>query len=116
MEACFRPVFTSEIGFRASDGRSGTGFVKTASLCAAVVYYTDEDGDKRGLQELEYADLYGSKAPGSSSAASSSQGTSASAKRTGTQVVVFGQQGAWDEIEHEGLNGFVHEDYLTIRQ
>lgn len=75
----------AEIGFRTSDGRSGTGFVKTASLCAAVVYYTDENGNRRGLQELEYADLYDSGTPGSSSAASSSKSTSvSSAKRTGS--------------------------------
>lgn len=86
----------AEIGFRTSDGRSGTGFVKAASLCAAVVYYTDEDGDKRGMQELEYADLYGSKTPGSTSA--SSKPASASAKRTGSAT----KQQPAVTVTHEG--------------
>lgn len=72
------------ITYRTASGQSGTGLVHTADLKSAVVFFTDENGDRRGMQELEYADLYGSKAPGSSSAASSSKGTSASAKRTGS--------------------------------
>lgn len=34
--------------------------------------------------------------------------------RTGTEVAVFGKNGKWYEIEHEGMHGFVHENYLTI--
>lgn len=35
---------------------------------------------------------------------------------TGTEVVVFGRDGKWFEIEHDGMHGFVHEDYLTMSE
>ncbi|MBQ7849626.1 MAG: SH3 domain-containing protein [Clostridia bacterium] len=86
------------ITYRTASGQSGSGLVHTADLKSAVVFFTDENGDRRGMQELEYADLYGSGTSGSNSAASSGKSTSASAKRTGSAAK---QQPALT-VTHEG--------------
>ena len=34
--------------------------------------------------------------------------------RSGTEVTVFGKSGAWYEVEHNGLHGFVHKNFLRM--
>lgn len=36
--------------------------------------------------------------------------------KTGTEVVVFGEQGGWYEVEANGMRGFVMEDFITLTQ
>lgn len=36
--------------------------------------------------------------------------------RSGTEVTVFGKSGAWYEVEHEGLHGFVHKNFLRMEE
>lgn len=66
------------IAYKTAEGRSGTGLVHTSDLKSAVIYFTDENGDSRGLQELEYYDLYGSNPPGSGSTSTDTPGSASS--------------------------------------
>lgn len=36
--------------------------------------------------------------------------------RSGTEVTVFSKSGAWYEVEHEGLHGFVHKNFLRMEE
>lgn len=52
----------AEISYMTSSGQSGRGLADPACIGYAVVWFTDANGDRRGMQELEYYEKYGNNA------------------------------------------------------
>ena len=59
-------------------GEKGTGFVKSSNIVSACIFFTDENGDRRGINELVYYELYGGNPPSSSSTNNSSSNSNSS--------------------------------------
>ncbi len=53
----------ASISYRTASGQSGMGLAKPECIGFATIVFTDADGDRRGMQELEYYDLYGNGTP-----------------------------------------------------
>ncbi len=53
----------AHISYRTATGQSGYGLVKPECIGAAVIFFTDADGDRRGIQELQYYEMYGHNPP-----------------------------------------------------
>ena len=47
------------ITYRTASGKSGSGLAKPECIGYAVVSFTDANGDRRGIQELQYYEMYG---------------------------------------------------------
>ena len=52
----------AEISYKTASGQSGRGLADPACIGYAVVWFTDANGDRRGMQELEYYEKYGNNA------------------------------------------------------
>lgn len=53
------------INYMTASGQRGSGLAKPECIGYAVVWFTDANGDRRGMQELQYYEMYGNKpAPG----------------------------------------------------
>lgn len=52
----------ADISYKTASGQSGRGLAKPECIGYAVVWYTDANGDRRGMQELEYYEKYGNNA------------------------------------------------------
>ena len=46
-----------------SSGQSGRGLADPACIGSAVIFFTDANGDRRGIQELQYYEMYGKNPP-----------------------------------------------------
>nr|MBR4281037.1 SH3 domain-containing protein [Clostridia bacterium] len=51
------------ITFMTSSGMTRSGLVKPACIGSAVIFFTDAEGDRRGIQELQYYEMYGKNPP-----------------------------------------------------
>lgn len=51
------------IVYMKSDGVLRDGYVSPDTIGSAVISFTDADGDRRGIQELQYYELYGNNPP-----------------------------------------------------
>ena len=51
------------ITFMTSSGMTRSGLVKPACIGSAVIFFTDAEGDRRGIQELQYYEMYGHNPP-----------------------------------------------------
>lgn len=91
------------------DGR--VGYVQTACLV-----FCDTKAEPVGTVTLSY----GGKVNGRTEVPvrNSRDMSSAIVDRwvTGTVLEVISQQGVWYEVEHEGVHGFVHKNYLTVNE
>lgn len=58
-----RTDLRSYITYMKSDGVLRSGFVATNTVGSAVISFTDADGDRRGIQELQYYEMYGHNPP-----------------------------------------------------
>lgn len=47
------------ITYRTASGKSGSGLAKPECIGSAVIFFTDANGDRRGIQELQYYEMYG---------------------------------------------------------
>ena len=52
----------AEISYKTASGQSGRGLADPACIGYAVVWFTDANGDRRGMQEIEYYEKYGNNA------------------------------------------------------
>ena len=53
----------AEISYMTSSGQSGRGLADPACIGSAVIFFTDANGDRRGIQELQYYEMYGKNPP-----------------------------------------------------
>lgn len=53
----------AEISYVTSSGQSGRGLADPACIGSAVIFFTDAEGDRRGIQELQYYEMYGKNPP-----------------------------------------------------
>ncbi len=53
----------AHISYRTASGQSGQGLADPACIGYAVISFTNADGERDGLQELEYFDRYGNNPP-----------------------------------------------------
>lgn len=51
------------ITYMKSDGTYRSGYVDPATVGSAVIFFTDAEGDRRGIQELQYYEMYGKNPP-----------------------------------------------------
>ena len=51
------------ITYMKSDGTCRSGYVDPATVGSAVIFFTDAEGDRRGIQELQYYEMYGKNPP-----------------------------------------------------
>lgn len=59
------------IEYMTADGVKGSGFVNPSYIVSACVFFTDENGERQGINELVYAELYGSNPPSSGNTSNS---------------------------------------------
>ena len=72
------------VDYMLSNGKTGCVYVKRSNIVSAVVWFTDEDGDLRSINEIVYYEQYGGNPPSTgSTGGSSSTGGSTSSSSTG---------------------------------
>lgn len=53
----------AEISYMTSSGQSGRGLADPACIGSAVISFTDANGERQGIQELQYYEMYGKNPP-----------------------------------------------------
>lgn len=53
----------TEISYMTSSGETGVGLVKPECIGSAVISFTDAEGYRQGIQELQYYEMYGNNPP-----------------------------------------------------
>lgn len=53
----------ADISYKTASGQSGRGLAKPACIGSAVISFTDANGERQGIQELQYYEMYGKNPP-----------------------------------------------------
>lgn len=53
----------ADISYKTASGKSGRGLADPDCIGSAVISFTDANGDRRGIQELQYYEMYGNNPP-----------------------------------------------------
>lgn len=53
----------ADISYKTASGQSGRGLAKPDCIGSAVISFTDANGERQGIQELQYYEMYGKNPP-----------------------------------------------------
>ena len=53
----------ADISYKTASGQSGSGLAKPDCIGSAVISFTDANGERQGIQELQYYEMYGKNPP-----------------------------------------------------